>query len=233
MIQRILLFTFMLALPGLAYNQETGIQIQLKDSSSLETNFLQLKSQPLWGKPHIRIDAEKGPKIYIQDLEAYLGYDQNGSYTRFTNLSDDAKRIQYTAQSSYLDTTAQLKLYYVDYLKGKNSQVLSRHKVYYSLSGAPYQKMTYRTVKRDFDARAYSNASIQKAQSLHLLQVASALVASGLMLSAAMDATWGLPADMQVDHTYTYMASAALLVLPLTLEIPKRKQVLKALKEVN
>lgn len=224
--------TFLLLISFVGFPQQQTIEIQLKSGQKIQTRWLELKEVPLLQKPFLWTDILHTKKIKLEDVDFYQGYDQDGNYQylvtyQYGYLSDFAL----TERLFSIKENNQVILYY-DQLTFLNGSKFKRQEKYkYSFHGQAFKPVNFQNVTADFGMYPSSQKHIQKASYLRTSQ----LITMGIGLAFFFDVLVSNDDPTKEDFmnrqsSQMLMASGLCLMIPVVLEFPKQKQLVKAVQ---
>lgn len=214
------------------YSQENKLEILLRSDSIIETNWIKLHELPFLGKPHVRIDHKRGSKIRIEDIAGYKGEDQFGNYRQLHRPDrSSAGYSSFTETWFRSDSIAKCKIFYNRFLFSGEGRPSTIKHTFYQMSNSPIRPLNYTNIRQDLSSQGTYSRHLKRAGQIRFLQFASVAVATGLLATLIRD-KWPSPGDrsLQDKHNALFFTSGCLVAFSLYLEIPKKKQLVKALK---
>ncbi|MCD4834279.1 MAG: hypothetical protein K8R31_10830 [Bacteroidales bacterium] len=223
---------FFAVLPFLGYSQNDSIEILLKSDSIIYTNWLELNSNSFFKGPFIIIHYENGPKININDINYYKGFDNNGNYKECKVIDlEFQKKYHFTERIFKVEQTSNLEIFYDKITFGKWNASTSYNYLKYKINDNKISKVNYKNLKADLFKSQTSMQYLKKSNKYRISQFIltglGSLLAAKVILDIHDSAFY---AKKNNQNNLTYITAGILIVSPIVLEIPKRKNYIKALK---
>lgn len=223
-----------LLIPFIGFAQRGPINVHLKDSSIVTTDYARVSNVGFSG-PYVRVDDSKGEKISIKEVAYIEGKDQYGAYRYFKPLTPFGLTGVIWGERTY--ATDRVELYYTR-VSTWSAGVSYNSKYYqYSKDNQPLKKMSMSNLKVDLADNVASMNYLKKAKGTQLTQVALYVVGSVLLVKGFSDMfsaeTPPVGATPQVHIAPEVIIGTIALNIPWFLNTEKQKNFIKALKEYN